>query len=349
MHRFLLGCHAVGLLLALTPAMSMAADCVRPQWPSIQGPMANREAERQLAMAFRTEASDFIRCSRKSVPARVAGLQSADVAKVLRQIRDEEREQQALAEALPMCLYAWRANNDSVSARASCDLSIRSARRALLDDHVGQELQREEFAAYGGSWSYRLSHYGNPGHCDDAPCPDAYGIEVTNFTPVALACEISLAVKPDRLSQTPAANTIALVPGDSLLAVVVRAYDPEPQFDAAVSCQHKLFPPPLPVAAECSLQWEQPQDYPAGLWRRRESGIAVVDFTLAEGHRLMAPVVMDDSGNPYLGEAAIAAMSKSMRLRTNCPAQRFRLRIEFRSFAGWGLDKGSIIIFQERD
>ena len=252
-------------------------------------------------------------------------------------LQDRATEDRALAEvvSLDMCLYLAARESDPGVGRTRCESTIQSAlERRLPSSYAAYTvLKSEQRNEYGGAWSFRTLHLGQPGHCDDSPCDDMLAVEVTNTTAAVLRCEIALSVSNSQDGTRRGEQAITLYPGDSLPAARVSIRRAPERVEPEVTCSRATpLVPELPVPAACVLHWRPSAfEYPRYLSRSAwESGAALVEFATQKGHKAPEAINVVQADSSRIGGAARELIEK-MRFATNCAGQHFRLRVEYRA------------------
>jgi hypothetical protein len=141
------------------------------------------------------------------------------------------------------------------------------------------------------------------------------------------------------------------MPGDSLPAARVTTRDAAEDTNAAVTCSPATpLPPPLRVPAECAVNWApRPLDFPKGLTRNSwESGSALLELGAPEGQGPPENIHLVHADSPRIGEGA-QMLIKKLSLSTNCPRQRFRVRVEYRAFPCYECQLSAGVVTLYRD
>jgi len=333
---------------------AFAAECQQPELPSSRWTQSAPASNEALWREFQSRVYEFIDCQRSSLQKRAGGLEPAAVRDLI--VRDRAAEDQALAELASVigCLRYSEQESDPQAARAGCEQLIKwELRDRRQGDTTSEyrELASAERTAYGGVWSYRTLDFGRPGVCMDGPCDHMVGVEVTNMTPSVLTCEVALhASSSDREGTHYKEQVITLNPGDSLpaarLTTVTSAWGIEPTVTCAPA-------PPLPVSArvpsECTVHWApRSAEFPIGFSRRWTSGVALLEFAVPNGRGPASAIRTVHSDSAFISDGA-AAVIKELSMTTNCPQQRFRIRVEFRPFASFPRSFGSGVVTVYRD
>lgn len=328
---------AFSIVMLLLHSADAKADCVKPAWPD---PVTLRHLEGHARLdyvfAFQNRIHEFIACQRDSLQKRTRVLAPSGVAQFI--LQDRATEERALAEAgqLDSCIFAARRETEPATVRASCEKYVDSAmqERRSPERPTYTTLEGEQRSAYGGTWSYRTFDIGRQGYCDDAECDIMFGVEVTNLTPVALRCEVALAISNFQDGRHRGEEVITLNPGDSLPAARVQIPNSPEDIEPEVTCSRAM---PLGsdshVPAACLLRWRawklpHSKGRTSHSW---ESGRALVEFTAAEKYESPKAIRIVGADSDRLGLDAQAQIAE-MRVSTNCASQRFRMRVEFRSF-----------------
>jgi len=314
------------------------ADCIKPAW---KDPVSLRQLTSEervaFAFAFQTRVHEFVACQRDTLEKRARGLAPADVRQLI--LRNRAAEERALVEAdrIEWCIRLAQHETDPAVVRTKCDGYIESAlaERRAPEPPPYRALNDEQRSAYGGVWSYRTLDLGRPGQCMDAPCDNRLGVEVTNMTPVVLRCEVALTIShPDAGTQR-GEQVITLIPGDSLPAAQVAMYRAPENIEPEVSCSPAApFARVTGVPAACALNWvpraytPYPRSWTRSSW---ESGAALVEFAVRRNFDPPEAIRVVQADSPDVGRAAQSLIER-MAPSTNCPGQRFGVRVEFRPF-----------------
>jgi hypothetical protein len=345
---------ALSTLAFLFHSATATADCIKPAWTDpLSLKHLDRAASTSYVFEFQARVHEFIACQRGSLEKRTRGLAPSEVRRVV--LGDRETEDRALAEVIRLdsCLGFARRESDPVVARTKCEDFIKWAldERRPRQPPVSTELKTEQRNEYGGFWSFQTLDLGRPGNCDDAPCDILFAVEVTNTTPVALRCEVALVVSNRQDGTHRGEQVITLYPGDSLPAARVRIRRSPEGIEPDVMCSRAVPLVLQPgVSAACVLNWlprafEYPRGFSLSAW---ESGAAVVEFATQEGHKPAVAIDVVQAEPSAIGGAARALIEK-LNFSTNCPGQRFRLRVEYRAFPCYGcsLENGVVTLLRD--
>jgi hypothetical protein len=310
-----------------------ASDCPLPAWPTLDDPATvaaldrDSKLETSTEQQYREEMASYVRCHRLSLRKRTATFPPSEVATMVRQAHDHEIAMLSRADALKDCMTAYLKAASATDAKSQCDGAIQAglSKRALGDRATATKVIHAEFPAFRGLWTYDLEEL-SVRPCADDSCDRAFGLSITNLTPVDLLCRATLA--PPAGAKQVEQSTI-VPPGYTVAAVKLTA---ELSRQASVSgtavCEEKRWPEEA-LSGNCTLRWSRaPSGYPEAFRRNWLSGAALVEFTAQDRTSPTDLFVKDDNSVEAIGRAALNAL-RPLRVHTNCPGVRFRVRLEF--------------------
>ena len=346
---------AFSIMALLLQSTVAKADCVKPAWPDPASlKLPNLEAELAFLYAFQTRVQEFVACQRGSLEMRARGLAPSDVQQLIEQ--DRAAEERALVEVdrLYWCIGAARRESDPGIVRRKCDDYISWAldERRPPKPPLYTDLKSEQHNAYGGVWITRTLDFGHVGSCGShGECENVLGVEVTNLTPVALRCEVALAVSNQQDGTHRGNQVISLNPGDSLPAARVHIRHSPEAIEPEVTCSRaKPLASESRIPAACALNWMPRTLYFAKGQTSRYwmSGTALLDFTARGNHKPPEAIYIVAEDTPGIGWWAQAQIEK-LSFSTNCAGQRFRVRIEYRAFPCYGcwFETGVVALFRD--
>jgi len=339
----------MALLLCSTAAM---ADCTKPAWPD-PASLKHAASEKRFVSeyAYQTRVHEFIVCQRGSLEKRASGLEASAMRQII--LQDRAAEDRALAELdrIGSCIYLAGREPDPEIVRTECEgyIESRLKDRRPPGPSVSAELKREQHSLYGGVWSYRTLNFGQPGRCMDGPCSHMFGIEVTNMTPVVLSCEVTLTASNQNEGSIRGEQVIRVNPGDSLPAAQVHIYNSPDDIESDVRCSPATpFSRVSGAPAACALNWlTGASRYPTG-WLSWESGAALLEFTVGRTFGSPEAIRIVQADSPEIGRTAQSQIEQ-LGMSTNCPGQRFGLRVEYRPFPCYDcfFEGGMVTVYRE--
>ena len=82
-------------------------------------------------------------------------------------------------------------------------------------------------------------------------------------------------------------------------------------------------------AAEVSGPEPKGEEYPKGIWRNQLDGRTILEYQVNKSGRMDDVQVVGSSGSAFVDDAAVWFAQQRLRVKTNCPAQRFRYTVTF--------------------
>ena len=327
---------ALSTLAFLLHPATASADCIKPAWVDpLSFKHLDRAASTSYVFEFQARVHEYMTCQRRSLEKRASGLAPSQLRQLV--LRDRDTEDQVVAQmiALDTCLGLARREPDPAIARTKCEDFLKWALEERRSRHTPDaEFESEQRNEYGGVWSFRALDLGRPGYCDDAPCDKLFAVEVTNTTTLALRCEVALTVSNAQDGTHRGEQVITLYPGDSIPASGVRIRREPDNIEPEVTCSRAMPLAPGPgVPATCALNWlPRAIEFPRGFSRSEwQSGVALVEFAVRQGYKPAEAINVMHADTSSIGYAAQALLEKQ-HFSTNCPGQRFRVRVEYRAF-----------------
>lgn len=310
---------------------------MKPAWPDpVSLKHLTFQARTEYVFTFQNRVHDFILCQRRSLEKRASALPPSKVGQIILQDRAAEERALAEVERIDSCLSLPRRESDPGVIRKKCEEFVDWALedRRPPETPYYTELKSEQRSLYGGVWSFRTLDFGRPGSCNHVECDKVLGVEVTNLTPVALRCEVALAVSNPQDGMRRGEAVITLSPGDSLPAAQVRISRAPADIEPEVQCSRAT---PLAadsrIPAACALNW-MPRTFRFSESRMNyswNSGTALVEFSAGQRYQPPAAIHIVGADSPDIGQRARSLIEK-LPFSTNCAAQRFRVRVEYRAF-----------------
>jgi hypothetical protein len=345
-----------GLLLLSVPiSLAIANECKLPAWPAFDSPAFKSALEADPRLRFtadqkyREDVATFVRCNRRSLVQRAKGMNASQVASLVREAHQQNESQIARAAAWRGCMIMADPTSAVGEPRMDCEAIIGLSERKPPPWPASHgTIAREEFRAFGGTWSYEVEKLDGP-WCSHGPCGASYGLSLTNLTPVELLCNVSLRSIPrDNLEIRHVEQIAFVAPGQKAAATKLITDSLETNISVDASCEPKRWPQGMPANDQCGLQWiYAPSEYHRGLKRQWISGAAIVELTAQDRVVPTDLTIIDDNSVAAIGRNAVDAITR-LRMYTNCPGQRFRVRIEFQTYPDDSpFEPGAITMFRE--
>ena len=321
------------LLVFLSSTYAMAEDCPLPAWPTLEDPATIKALDQvDTDQKYREDVSTFVRCNRLALAKRGTKSNAAQITALVQETYKRETELLARADALRSCIVAYRKAATPDLAKTECDETIRlglAQRVSPKDSGAVSKLMHEEYSAFGGKWSYDIDEF-EARPCSGGSCERTFGMSLTNLTPVELLCRVYLTAQPRDQRDTQHVEQTAIVPPGHTVAAAKLTEDISrgPTVSGSATCEQKRWPESA-MTANCSLRWSRPPSgYPAGFKRDWISGAATLELTAKDRAAPADVVVTDDNSIEAVGRNAMNAL-KPLRIFTNCPGVRVRVRLEF--------------------
>jgi TonB family protein len=183
-----------------------------------------------------------------------------------------------------------------------------------------------------GVWRYTVggpSEFGTRCRGMDAPV-SAFHLVIENESDETLECTASISLR----GEDGRAPVSVVEPRARQLAAEVCTFDPERFTGASATCSVREVAPAWDVPPGCGYTVTKAEPvssrYPASSRRLLEQGPVDVGFTLSEKDgRPVDVAVVQGAGSRRLDAAAIQYV-QSMRMRTDCPGVRYRMKVRFR-------------------
>lgn len=346
---------AGSMLLYSLSACALGSECPIPAWPTLDDPATvaaiDRDSKLEIAteQQFREDVWTYVRCNRASLRNRAANapakVPASEIAAWVRQANKQELAALARADALKGCITTYSKAANAADAKNQCEAMVQmniAMRLGPTDRGAVTKVAHGESPAFRGAWTYDIEEFvSRP--CSGGLCERTFGMSIANVTPVELQCRVSLRPQPESGGAKGVEQTAIVPPGHTVAAAILTADLPrEATVSGTAVCEEKRWPEDA-MTRNCSLRWNRvPSGYPELVKRSWFSGAAMVELTANDGRAPTDLVVTDGNPAEAIGRSALNAL-RPLRVHTNCPGVRFRVRLEYLTFPCVACEEGGTV------